>query len=136
MKTFSLLLATAIAAAAMLLTPCNANAQYKSADFDRAVFNGTRTNTGKPGEKYKNNFAEYKITASFDPDTQILEGEETVTFHYNMPGRGLGSIVFSANATPKTSPTRAWKSFLSPRMARISVTVLKVQNSPPPFRAI
>ena len=95
MKTFSLLLATAIAAAAMLLTPCSSNAQYKSADFDRAVFNGTRTNTGKPGEKYKNNFAEYKITASFDPDTQILEGEETVTFHYNMPGRGLGSIVFN-----------------------------------------
>ncbi|MBR2202442.1 MAG: hypothetical protein IJ894_17190 [Bacteroidales bacterium] len=93
-KTISKIL-VAMAAAAMLLTPCKSDAQYKSGEFESAILKGTRTNTGKPGAKYSNNFAEYKITASFDPDTQILEGEETVTYHYNMPGRGLGTIVFN-----------------------------------------
>ena len=82
-------------AAAMLLSPCKSDAQYLSSEHQTAVIEGTRTNTGKPGDNYKNNFAEYKIDASFDPDTQMLEGDETVTFHYNMPGRSLFQVVFN-----------------------------------------
>ena len=93
MKTFSKILVAM--AAAMLLSPCKSDAQYLSSEHQTAVIKGTRTNTGKPGNNYKNNFAEYKIDASFDPDTQMLEGDETVTFHYNMPGRSLFQVVFN-----------------------------------------
>lgn len=70
-------------------------AQYRSSEFETALLKGTRTETGKPGAKYKNNFVEYKIDASFDPETQMLEGNEIVTFHYNMPGRNTYSVVFN-----------------------------------------
>lgn len=59
---------------------------YRSSTFESAVTNKTRTLTGLPGEKYVNNFAEYKITATFNPQTHILEGEEFVTYHANMDG--------------------------------------------------
>ena len=59
---------------------------YRSSTFENAVTNKTRTLTGLPGEKYVNNFAEYKITATFNPQTHILEGEEFVTYHANMDG--------------------------------------------------
>ena len=63
MKSFSIILA---AVAAVLLMPCVGTAQYRSSEFELAVYKGTRTETGRPGEKYSNNFAEYKINASFD----------------------------------------------------------------------
>ncbi|MCR4560840.1 MAG: hypothetical protein K5685_12250 [Bacteroidales bacterium] len=65
---------------------------YRSSTFESAVTNKTRTLTGLPGEKYKNNFAEYKITATFNPQTCILEGEEFVTYHANMEGYYNGWI--------------------------------------------
>ncbi|MCR5456171.1 MAG: hypothetical protein K6F33_14405, partial [Bacteroidales bacterium] len=92
MKIFSIII---VAVAMALLMPEATYAQYKSREFETAVYKGTRTETGKPGAKYKNNFVDYRILASFDPETQILEGDETVTFYYNMPGRNLNTVYFN-----------------------------------------
>lgn len=78
-----------------LTLPLYSLAQSKSFEFEAAVANGTRTETGKPGANYKNNFVEYKINVSFDPDSQMLEGDETVTFHYNMPSADLNAVYFN-----------------------------------------
>ncbi len=61
----------------------SAQTEYPGKNFYVAVKNGTRTLTGVPGKDYKNNFAEYKIDAKFDSQTHILEGEETILYHYN-----------------------------------------------------
>lgn len=66
-----------------LLTSNISLAQYYSVEFNNAVSSGTRTNTGYPGKMYKNNFVDYKITASFNTSTHLLEGEEVVTFYNN-----------------------------------------------------
>ncbi len=66
-----------------------------SKDFNKGLTLGTRSNTGYPGGKYRNNFAEYKIQASFEPDTQMLDGEEEITFHFNTPESRTSFIVLN-----------------------------------------
>ena len=66
---------------------------YVPYNFKRAIEKQTRTETGLPGENYKSNFAEYKISATFNPQTAILEGEETITYHYNSGANTLRTIV-------------------------------------------
>ena len=81
--------------AALVSAVVSAAAQefYNDSAFLAAVQNGTRTQTGVPGKEYKSNFAEYKITASFDDVAGHLYGEETVTYHYNCGEQNLSSIV-------------------------------------------
>lgn len=67
----------------VLLMPNISLAQYYSVEFNNAVSSGTRTNTGYPGKMYKNNFVDYKISASFNTSTHLLEGEEVVTVYNN-----------------------------------------------------
>ncbi len=66
-----------------------------SKEFSRAVEAGTRTGTGYPGNEYRNNFAEYKISASFDPDTHILDGEEVVQYFFNTPVGHTSRVVIN-----------------------------------------
>jgi hypothetical protein len=81
----------------MLLLCLSVNSQslYRSIEFDHAVENGTRTYDGLPGENYKGNFSEYKIDAEFNPATQMLTGEETVVFHYNLGPNYNTKVVFN-----------------------------------------
>lgn len=65
---------------------------YRCNNFRNAVNNKTRTLTGLPGEEYKTNYAHYQISASFDPATRILEGEETVTYEAKLDGYYNGRI--------------------------------------------
>ncbi|MFP4621345.1 MAG: M1 family metallopeptidase [Bacteroidales bacterium] len=46
---------------------------------------GTRSYTGVPGENYFQNTASYDIDARFDPETGVLEGEETIQYQNNSP---------------------------------------------------
>jgi Peptidase family M1 domain len=54
-------------------------------DIQKAYNNGTRSVDGKPGPNYWQNSSDYKITASVDPKTEILSGNETITYHNNSP---------------------------------------------------
>ena len=44
-----------------------------------------RTASGAPGAEYWQQRADYKIKASIDEDSNILEGEETITYYNNSP---------------------------------------------------
>ncbi|MBN2682091.1 MAG: M1 family metallopeptidase [Bacteroidales bacterium] len=54
-------------------------------NHQRAIKEGTRTNTGIPGEKYFQNRADYKISAEFDPFSAKLKGSEIVAYKNNSP---------------------------------------------------
>jgi len=53
--------------------------------FRRAVEEGTRTRTGKPGPNYWTNTAEYGLEATVDPEANELRGSGTIRYHNNSP---------------------------------------------------
>lgn len=54
---------------------------------------GTRTNSGKPGEKYWQNTGNYNININFDPATRLLTGKVDIEYVNNSPNN-LNQIVF------------------------------------------
>ncbi len=53
--------------------------------FARAVAAGTRTKTGRPGERYWQQRAEYRLEAELDPASKLLTGRGTVRYHNRSP---------------------------------------------------
>lgn len=62
-------------------------------NFQVAVNNGTRTLTGKPGENYFTNFAEYKLDAELSPEDTMLYGEADIIYTNNSPDT-LNILIF------------------------------------------
>ncbi|NTW23722.1 MAG: M1 family metallopeptidase, partial [Lentimicrobium sp.] len=58
---------------------------YLPREYQRTLKNHTRSETGAPGEKYFQNRADYLIDASFNTQTRILNGKETITYSNNSP---------------------------------------------------
>jgi hypothetical protein len=58
---------------------------FESPEFTRAVERGTRTRTGRPGPRYWQNWASYRIEASLDPATRRLVGREWVRYENRSP---------------------------------------------------
>ena len=54
-------------------------------ELQEAYEEGTRSYSGAPGKQYFQNTANYDIDARFDPETGILEGEETIRYRNNSP---------------------------------------------------
>lgn len=54
-------------------------------EVQKAYEKGTRSFSGAPGEHYFQNSASYDIDARFDPETGIIEGEETILYRNNSP---------------------------------------------------
>ncbi|MGM0498483.1 MAG: M1 family metallopeptidase [Bacteroidota bacterium] len=54
-------------------------------EVKKAYKNGTRSYSGKPGENYFQNSADYQIEAEFHPESGLLEGTETITYKNNSP---------------------------------------------------
>src|SRR5580704_9248280 len=50
-----------------------------------AIDKGTRTTTGKPGAHYWQNKADYTIRVTFDPQTRLVSGHETIVYSNNSP---------------------------------------------------
>jgi hypothetical protein len=53
--------------------------------FVRAVERSTRTATGRPGNGYWQQWAEYTIDTRVDTDAKTLTGSETIVYHNNAP---------------------------------------------------
>lgn len=53
--------------------------------FERAIYNGTRSEDGKPGPRYWMNRADYTIHASLSPATKMVRGSETIVYTNNSP---------------------------------------------------
>jgi len=54
-------------------------------EFQAAVRNGTRSETGAPGQRYWQNRVRYSIEANVHPDSLRLRGSERVTYVNNSP---------------------------------------------------
>jgi hypothetical protein len=54
-------------------------------NYQKPYDKGTRSWDGKPGPNYWQNRAQYTISASLDPKTRKLTGEETITYVNNSP---------------------------------------------------
>ena len=50
---------------------------FETRDFARAVERGTRTRTGRPGPNYWQQYATYRLEATYDPATKRLTGRGT-----------------------------------------------------------
>lgn len=58
---------------------------FTTTNIQNAYKNQTRTDFGKPGNNYWQNFANYQIKVSFDPSTQLLRGSEIISYENNSP---------------------------------------------------
>jgi hypothetical protein len=58
---------------------------YMSQPIKKAFEKGTRTYSGKPGDNYWMNRAEYKIKADVDPVTKILKGPLSILITVPIP---------------------------------------------------
>mgnify|MGYP006288272953 CR=1 FL=1 len=54
-------------------------------EVQKAYDQGTRSYTGEPGENYFQNTADYDIDARFEPESGLLEGEQTIIYRNNSP---------------------------------------------------
>ena len=54
-------------------------------EFAEAVAEGTRTVTGRPGPRYWQNSAQYRLTARVLPETKRLEGTATIRYRNDSP---------------------------------------------------
>lgn len=72
----------------LILAVFTGNAQQKLPllpEFQRAYDRQTRSTTGKPGEKYWQNTADYKLTVDFNPSTRLLKGTVEAIYVNNSP---------------------------------------------------
>jgi len=53
--------------------------------FERAVTNGTRTRTGRPGPRYWQQWADYRLEAELNPVSKRLTGKGSVTYYNRSP---------------------------------------------------
>jgi len=58
---------------------------FTTTNIQNSYKNQTRTDSGKPGKNYWQNFANYNIKVNFDPSTQLLKGDETISYENNSP---------------------------------------------------
>ncbi len=58
---------------------------FQSTEFTNALAKGTRTTTGKTGKSYWQNKGDYTIHVSFDPASDLLSGNEAITYYNNSP---------------------------------------------------
>jgi hypothetical protein len=66
----------------------------ESAAFMRAVDAGTRTRTGRPGPRYWQPYAEYRLRAELDTAANVVRGSGTIRYHNRSP-RALPVLVLS-----------------------------------------
>lgn len=66
---------------------------YMPRNIKMAYYNGTRSFDGKPGPKYWQNLADYKISVEIDTSTRSIIGDEHIKYKNNSPDT-LNEIVF------------------------------------------
>ena len=71
----------------LLLTASSIFAQqlFTTVEIKKAYEKETRTMMGKPGKNYWQNKGDYNIRVNFDPATNLLDGDETITYYNNSP---------------------------------------------------
>ena len=90
---------------------------FETPGFARAVAAGTRTRTGRPGEKYWQQYARYRLEATLDPAAKRVTGRGTVVYLNRSPDT-LTSLTFNfyqdlfapgAPRSDEVNPTRGFE---------------------------
>ncbi len=92
---------------------------FESRAFARAVENGTRTRTGRPGPRYWQQWAEYRLEAALDPATRRLSGRGTVRYTNHSPDT-LRTAVFQLH--PNLFAPDAVRNEVTPVVGGIELT--------------
>ena len=73
----------------LLLLPYFGHSQTKFAQLDEELPtpNSFRTASGAPGHEYYQQKADYKMTITINDETQVLTGDETITYTNNSPDK-------------------------------------------------
>jgi hypothetical protein len=58
---------------------------FTTTQVNDAYRHGTRTTSGKPGKNYWQNKGDYNIHVTFDPFSNLLAGNEVITYYNNSP---------------------------------------------------
>ena len=103
------------------LTPLSIFSQSKFAQLEQLLPtpNEYRNASGAPGYNYYQQKADYKINVSIDENTQILKGEETITYSNNSPDQlnflwlQLDQNIFSQDSDKKSINIENMKDFES-----------------------
>ncbi|MGH2564679.1 MAG: hypothetical protein ACRDE5_09205 [Ginsengibacter sp.] len=69
----------------LVVSPLFSQQLFTTTEVSNAYLNGTRTTTGKPGKNYWQNRGDYTIKVSFDPSSNLLSGDEIITYYNNSP---------------------------------------------------
>ena len=73
------------------------------------IYNGvTRSLDGKPGAGYWQNSSDYNIKVKFDPETNLITGEEEITYYNNSPDTLYRIVLRLYQDIFKRSATRDW----------------------------
>lgn len=73
--------------------PASAHALYTPRAVQRAFANGTRQRDGRPGARYWQNHASYRIDVHVAPPARRVTGREEIVYHNNSPD-ALPQLVF------------------------------------------
>ena len=80
--------------------------QFKQLGTELPTPNVYRTASGAPGHEYYQQKADYKIKVSIDETTQVLTGDETITYTNNSPDPlSYMWVQLDQNVRAKTSDT-------------------------------
>ena len=69
----------------LIASPVFSQRLFQTTEFTNALAKGTRTSAGKPGKSYWQNRGDYTIHVSFDPASDLLSGNEVITYYNNSP---------------------------------------------------
>ncbi|MEP6948603.1 MAG: M1 family metallopeptidase [Ginsengibacter sp.] len=58
---------------------------FTSTQVKNAYSHGTRSASGKPGKNYWQNKGDYNLNVTFDPSSDLLQGDEVITYYNNSP---------------------------------------------------
>ncbi len=76
----------------LITSPVFSQQIFQTTEFDKAILNQTRTLSGKPGKNYWQNRGDYTIHVNFDPASNLLSGNEIITYYNNSPDK-LNEII-------------------------------------------
>ena len=74
-----------LAIACPVILPAQETQLYETVNYQNAVKQGTRSRDGKPGSKYWQNHADYKISIRLDTAAQKIFGKEEVLYYNESP---------------------------------------------------
>jgi hypothetical protein len=69
----------------LLQSPVFSQKLFTTVNMQEAYKKETRSADGRPGKKYWQNRGDYQIRVQFDPSTQLLTGEEIISYTNNSP---------------------------------------------------